>query len=146
MRDRIYNDLTVALKARDTEKAGVLRMLLASMKNAEIDNRGKEMTDVDYLAIVKKEVKKRKDSIEAFQGAGRDDLVKKESSEVALLSTYLPEELSDAEVKKAVQEIIAQSGVTSVQDMGKVMGMAMQKLKGRVDGSRVKTMAQDLLK
>lgn len=146
MRDRIYNDLTVALKARDTEKAGVLRMLLASMKNAEIDSRGKEMTDADYLAIVKKEVKKHKDSIEAFQSAGRDDLVKKESSEVALLSAYLPEELSDDEVKKALQEVIVQSGATSAKDMGKVMGLAMQKLKGKVDGSRVKTLLQDLLK
>lgn len=146
MRDRIYNDLTVALKARDTEKAGVLRMLLASMKNVEIDNRGKEMTDADYLAIVKKEVKKRKDSIEAFQSAGRDDLVKKESSEVALLSAYLPEELSDDEVKKALQEIIAQSGATGAKDMGKVMGHAMQKLKGKADGSRVKTLLQELLK
>ncbi len=146
MRERVYKDLTLALKARETEKAGVLRMLISSMKNAEIDGRGKTLTDADYAAVIKKEVKKRKDAIDAFTQGGRNDLVEKETAELAVLSSYLPEELPDEEVKKAVQEIIAQTGATTVKDMGKVMGLAMQKLKGQVDGGRVKTVVQELLK
>ncbi len=146
MRERVYKDLTLALKARETEKAGVLRMLISSMKNAEIDARGKTLTDADYAAVIKKEVKKRKDAIDAFTQGGRNDLVEKETAELAVLSSYLPEELPDEEVKKAVQEIIAQTGATTAKDMGKVMGLAMQKLKGQVDGSRVKTVVSELLK
>ena len=141
---KIEQDLKQALKARDSFKLDVLRMLVAGIRNKEIEKKG-ELDKDEILAVIKSEVKKRKDAIEAFDKGGRDDLRDKEQKELEFLNTYLPEQLGEDEIKKAVQEAIEQVGATGPSDIGKVMGVAMGKLKGQVDGTIVKDIVQSEL-
>jgi uncharacterized protein YqeY len=130
------NNPDEAQRARDTVRLGTIRMLLAAIKQKEIDERI-ELDDGAVSSIVEKLIKQRKDSISQFQAAGRDDLVAAEQAELAVLQAYLPEQLSAAEVEAAVVAAIAESGATSVKDMGKVMGLLKPRLAGRADMGQV---------
>ena len=138
---RITEDMKTAMRAKDTVRLGTIRLLLAALKQKEIDER----IELDDAAlgnpiigsIVEKLIKQRKDSISQFQAAGRDDLVAVEQAELVVLQAYLPEQLSVAEVEAAVVAAIAESGATSAKDMGKVMGLVKPKLAGRADMGQV---------
>ena len=133
---RITEDMKTAMRAKDTVRLGTIRLLLAAIKQKEIDERI-ELDDTAVSNIVEKLIKQRKDSISQFQAAGRDDLVVIEQAELAVLLAYLPEQLSAAEVEAAVVAAIAESGATSAKDMGKVMGLVKPKLAGRADMGQV---------
>ena len=133
---RITEDMKTAMRAKDTVRLGTIRLLLAALKQKEIDERI-ELDDAAVSSIVEKLIKQRKDSISQFQAAGRDDLVAVEQAELVVLLAYLPEQLSAAEVEAAVVAAIAESGATSAKDMGKVMGLVKPKLAGRADMGQV---------
>lgn len=136
LKDRITDDMKSAMRARESERLATIRLLLAAIKQREVDERA-TLDDAALLAVVDKLIKQRKDSIAQFQAAGRDDLVAKESAELAVLQQYMPEQLSDAEVAAQVQAAIAQTGAAGPQDMGKVMGVLKGKLAGRADMTAV---------
>jgi uncharacterized protein YqeY len=133
---RITDDMKAAMRARDTARLGTIRLLLAAVKQREVDERI-ELDDAAVSGIVEKLIKQRKDSISQFQTAGRDDLVAAEQAELVVLQAYLPEQLSAAEVEAAVAAAIAESGASSAKDMGKVMGLLKPRLAGRADMGQV---------
>jgi uncharacterized protein YqeY len=133
---RIDHDLKEAMKAREAERLGVLRMLKASLKNAAIEKGGISyvLSEPDATAIVRKELKKRQDSIESFSKGGRPELAAKEQSEAEYLKVYLPQPLTPEELQALVAAAIADSGATSKKDMGAVMKLANERAAGRADG------------
>jgi len=133
---RITDDMKAAMRARETARLGTIRLLLAAIKQKEVDERI-ELDDAAVSSIVEKLIKQRKDSISQFQAAGRDDLVTAEQAELVVLQAYLPEQLSAAEVEAAVVAAIAESGAASAKDMGKVMGLLKPRLAGRADMGQV---------
>ncbi len=133
---RINDDMKAAMRARETERLGTIRLLLAAIKQREVDERI-ELDDAGVTAAIDKMIKQRKDSISQFEAAGRSDLVAKESAELAVLSAYMPAQLSDAEIAAELQAAIAQTGAAGPQDMGKVMGVLKPKLAGRADMTAV---------
>jgi len=133
---RITDDMKAAMRAKETARLGTIRLLLAAIKQKEVDERI-ELDDAAVCSIVEKLIKQRKDSISQFQAAGRDDLVTAEQAELAVLQTYLPKQLSAAEVEAAVLAAISESGAASARDMGKVMGLLKSRLGGRADMGQV---------
>jgi hypothetical protein len=133
---RITDDMKAAMRAKETARLGTIRLLLAAIKQKEVDERI-ELDDAAVSSIVEKLIKQRKDSINQFQAAGRDDLVSAEQAELVVLQAYLPEQLSNAEVEAAVVAAIAESGASSAKDMGKVMGLLKPRLAGRADMGQV---------
>ena len=133
-----------ASKEGQKGKSDILKMALASIKNAQIEVE-EELTDTDVEKLLKKEVKKIKDSIEQFTKMKRKDLVTKEKLQLETLESYLPEPLSEDEVKKVVEDKINEIGAQNMKDMGKVMGAVMKELEGKTDGNTVKNIVQDLL-
>ena len=133
---RIDQDLKAAMKAREAERLGVLRMLKSALKNAAIEKGGMdfELSEPDALAIVRKELKKRQDSVESFTKGGRPELAAKETSEAAMLSVYLPQAMTAEELQALVAGAIADAGASSKKDMGAVMKLANERAAGRVDG------------
>ena len=144
LKEQINKDLKEAMKAKDTQKRDALRLLNSAFKQIEVDER-KELTDEDVIKIIQKQVKQRNDSIEQYKDAGRDDLVAKEQQEIDYYKVYLPAQLSDEELENALKEIIAQTGATSMKDMGKVMGTATKALSGKADGKRINQAVKKLL-
>ena len=142
--EQIRADLTESMKARTAEKTSTLRMLQAALKNEQI-NLGHELSDEEALSIVRKAVKQRLDSIEQYEKAGRPELAAKERSEMDLLKTYLPPELSESELESGIREIIASTGAQSKKDIGKVMKEATAKYKGRAEGKKIQEIASRLL-
>ena len=136
LKARVTDDMKNAMRARDTARLGTIRLLLAAVKQREVDERI-ELDDAAISSIVEKLIKQRKDSISQFQAAGRDDLVAAEQAELVVLQAYLPEQLSSAEVEAAVTAAIAESGASSAKDMGKVMGLLKPRLAGRADMGQV---------
>jgi hypothetical protein len=138
---RITDDMKAAMRARETARLGTIRLLLAAIKQKEVDERieldDAALGDPIIGSIVEKLIKQRKDSISQFQAAGRDDLVTAEQAELVVLQAYLPEQLSAAEVEAAVVAAIAESGAASAKDMGKVMGLLKPRLAGRADMGQV---------
>jgi uncharacterized protein len=133
---RINDDMKAAMRARETERLGTIRLLLSAIKQREVDERI-ELDDVAVTAVVDKMIKQRKDSISQFEAAGRADLVAKEKAELEVLSGYMPAQLSEAEIDAAVQAAVAQTGAAGPQDMGKVMGVLKPKLAGQADMTAV---------
>ena len=133
---RITDDMKTAMRAKETARLGTIRLLLAAVKQKEVDDRA-ELDDAAISSIVEKLIKQRKDSISQFQAAGRDDLVAAEQAELAVLQAYLPEQLSAAEVEAAVLAAIAEANATSPKDMGKVMTLLKPRLAGRTDMGEV---------
>ena len=136
LKEQITEDMKAAMRAKDTAKLGTIRLLTAAMKQKEVDERV-ELDDNMVLAIIEKMIKQRKDSITQFEAGGRQDLADIEKSEVAVLSTYMPAALSDAEVQAEVAAAVAAVGAAGPQDMGKVMGVLKPKLAGRADMTAV---------
>lgn len=147
LKQQIQNELKQSMLARDELKTSVLRMLLSGITYYEINKGGAgyEATDEDVLAVVDKQVKQRKDSIEQFEKANRQDLADKEKAEMVLLSVYMPKQLTEEEIKSLVQNAITELGATSPADMGKVMGFLSPKIKGKADGGMVSTMVKEQL-
>lgn len=136
LRDRVHEEMTAALRAGDKVRLGALRMLSAAIVNREKDVLH-ELSDDEVREVAAREVKKRTESIEAFEGAGRTELAQKERAEREVLRTYAPEQLGEAEVDALIEEAIAATGATSAKELGKVMGAVMAKAKGKVDGAVV---------
>ncbi len=132
LKERITDDMKTAMRAKDSERLGTIRLLQSAMKQKEVDERI-ELDDVAIVAIVDKMIKQRKDSIAAFEQAARQDLVDKEKTELAVLSAYLPERLSAQELTDAVQAIVKELGASGPGDMGKVMGAVKTRLAGKAD-------------
>jgi uncharacterized protein YqeY len=141
LRDRITEDMKAALKARQSERLSAIRLLLAAIKQKEVDER-KELDDAAVIPVVERLIKQRRDSIEQFQAAGRTDLVAKETAELELLQQYLPQALSEAELAAAIDAAIAEAGAAGPQAMGKVMATLKARLAGRADMSRVSALVK----
>ena len=144
LKAQITEDMKAAMRARDAERLGTIRMLLAAIKQQEVDQRT-EPDDTAILAIVGKLIKQRRDSVTAYTEGGRQDLADKESAEIQVLQAYLPAQLSADAVATTVAEIIAQTGATGPRDMGKVMGAAKQRLAGQADMGLVSQLVKQAL-
>ena len=136
LKERITEDMKAAMRAKDTERLGTIRLLTAAMKQKEVDERV-ELDDAAVVGIVDKLIKQRKDSVEAFQKAGRTDLAAKEAAEITVLQAYLPARLSQEEIAAEVKAIVAELGAKGPGDMGKVMGAAKQRLAGKAEMGQV---------
>lgn len=136
LKDRISDDMKAAMRARQADRLSTIRMLLAAIKQKEVDERI-TVDDAQVLSITDKLIKQRKDSVAAFQQAGRADLVAKESAEIEVLQAYLPQQASADEVAAEVEAAVTASGAAGAQDMGKVMAILRGKLAGRTDLSKV---------
>ena len=132
LRERINEDMKAAMKARESDKLGAIRLLTSALKQKEVDERI-EITDDIVLGVVEKMLKQRKDSIEQFTAGNRMDLVAKEQFEVGILQIYMPEQMSDDELSMVLSEVIAETGATSAKDMGKVMNALRPRVAGRAD-------------
>jgi len=141
LKERITEDMKAAMRAGEKERLGCIRMITAAIKQREVDERI-TLDDAQVLSVLEKMIKQRKESLVQFQAGGRADLVAKESAEVALITGYLPAQLSEAELDSLIGEAISATGAQSVKDMGKVMGMLKQKAQGRADmgavGAKIK--------
>lgn len=135
LKAQLMDDMKAAMKAKEDgkQKLAVIRMVRSAIRQTEIDGQ-KELDDNDIIALISKEVKMRKDSIDEFKKGGREDLVAQTEAEIAVLMPYLPEQLSEEEVRALVKEAIAATNATTPKDMGKVMGQLMPKVKGRAGG------------
>ena len=136
LKDQINDDMKAAMRARESERLATIRLLLAAIKQREVDDRV-TLDDAGITAVIDKMIKQRKDSISQFEAAGRTDLVEKEAAELVVLTAYMPAQLSDAEIAAEVQAAVAQVGAAGPQDMGKVMGVLKPKLAGRADMTAV---------
>jgi uncharacterized protein len=132
IKSTLQEDIKTAMRAKDGDKLTTLRLVTAAIKQKEVDDRV-ELDDAGVLAILEKMVKQRKDSISQFQAGGRQDLVEKEQAELTIIAAYMPEQLSEAEVAKAVDAAVAQTGAAGPQDMGKVMAILKPSLAGKAD-------------
>ena len=151
LNQRIEDDLRAALRAGDKERLGCLRMVKAKAQEKQIELRGKkgseaELSDDDVMNVVSAYAKQRRDSIESYERAGREDLVAKERAELEILAAYLPQPMSEAEVSAIVDEAVRESGASEPKDMGAVMKLVMPKVKGRADGKLVNRIVQSRLK
>lgn len=144
LRAQIKDDIKTAMKAKDVQKRDALRLLDSALKQIEVDER-KELTDDDVMAIIAKQIKQRNDAASQYKDAGRDDLLEKELSEIAIYETYLPAQMSDDELAEALKAIIAETGAESMKDMGKVMGAAKAKIGSQADGKRINECVKALL-
>jgi len=144
LRTDIKDEIKAAMKAKETEKRDALRLLDSAFKQIEVDER-RDLSDEDVIKIIRKQVKQRVDAATQFRDANRIDLAEKEESEIAFFEIYLPKQLSDDELKDAVQAVITAVGATSMKDMGKVMGNASKELAGKADGKRINECVKALL-
>lgn len=145
IKNTLQKRINEAMKAKDDVKVMTLRMLSAAITNAEIEKNREDLTEEEEMAVVKREAKKRKDAIEAYGKAGALERAKKEEKELAILSEFLPEEMSDQDLKKIVEETVDEMNASSMADMGKVMGVVMKKIKGEADGNRVSALVKEKL-
>ena len=144
LRERLNEEMKAAMKAREQEKLGALRLLLAAVKQREVDERI-TLDDAGVVAVVEKMIKQRRDSISQYEKGARQDLADKERFEISVLEAYLPQQLSQAEIDAAVAEAIASSGAKSPADMGKVMAIVKPKLAGRADMGKVSALVKGKL-
>jgi uncharacterized protein YqeY len=143
-KEKLTKSLKEAMKAKDERRKRVVRMALASIKNAEVDKRG-ELDESEVLAILQKEVKARHETIEGAIQAGRDDLRTEAEAEITILEEYLPKALSHEELEALVKEAIAEAGATSPKEIGQVMKVLMPKIRGRADGKEANQIVRELL-
>ena len=136
LKDRITEDMKAAMRAKDQPRLSAVRLLLAAMKQKEVDERV-ELADADVLAIIEKMIKQRRESIAQYESAGRKDLVEGEQFELKVLSESLPQQLSETEIAEAIGAALAESGAAGVKDMGKVMALLKPRLAGRADMGKV---------
>jgi uncharacterized protein len=136
LKDQITEDMKSAMRAKDSARLSTVRLLLAAMKQKEVDERV-ELSDADVLAILEKMIKQRRESIAQFEKAARQDLADKEKAEIQVLAGYLPQQLSDAEIQNEINSVISQTGASGAKDMGKVMAALKGRLAGRADMGKV---------
>ena len=141
LRDRLNDDMKAAMKARDQERLGALRLALAAVKQREVDERI-TLDDAAVVSVIEKMIKQRRDSIAQFEKAARQDLADKEKFEISVIEAYLPKQLSQGEIDAAVAQAIASTGAKGPQDMGKVMGVVKPKLAGRADMGKVSALVK----
>ncbi|MBO6204983.1 MAG: GatB/YqeY domain-containing protein [Selenomonas sp.] len=144
LKEQLTADMKEAMKNKEKERLAVIRMVRGAIRQQEIDGQ-KELGEEDVIAVISKEVKMRRDSIEEFQKGGREDLVEKTQAEIDVLMPYLPAQLSEDEVRELVKAAVEQTGAATPKDMGKVMGVLMPKVKGRADGKMVNTIVKSFL-
>ena len=144
LRQTISEDMKSFMRAKDTARLGAVRLLQAAIKQKEIDDQV-ELKDEDILSVIQKMLKQRKDSIEAYQKASRDDLIAQEELEVEVLNKYMPEQLSDYEVNEIVTTVIQEMNVSEMKDMGKVVGALKSKLSGKADMANVSKIVRSKL-
>jgi uncharacterized protein len=144
LKDRIQEDMKAAMKARESQRLSAIRLLLAAVKQREVDER-KDLSDAEVVSVVEKMMKQRRDSIAQYTSANRRDLADAETFELNLLAGYLPKQMSDAEVAQAVEGALAQTGAKVAADMGKVMGVLKTKLAGRADMAKVSALVKSKL-
>ena len=145
LRDKISEDLIAAMKSKEAARLSVLRMMKAAVRNKEIDSR-QELEDAQVLQVLMSLIKQRKDSVEQFAKGGRQDLADKESAEIKVIEAYLPAGVTDEEIASTITAVIAETGATSVKDMGKVMKACMARFSGRpVDGGKVSELVKTKL-
>jgi uncharacterized protein len=142
--DRLSEEIRQAMKAGDRTRLQTLRLLATSVRNREVE-LGRDLTEEDLVVVATREVKRRKEAAEAYERGGRPELAEKERAEEAVLEGYLPEQLSEEEIRAAVEEAIAATGASGPGDLGVVMGRVMGRLKGRVDGSEVNRLVRERL-
>lgn len=138
LKGQIQDDMKIAMKAGDKDRLKVVRLILAAIKQSEVDQRT-ELTDAQVLGILNKMIKQRRDSVAQFRDGGRDDLADGEQDEIAVIERYLPEQMSEEELDAVIAKAIADTGAESIRDMGKVMGAIKANAEGRADMARVGT-------
>lgn len=144
LKSRISDDMKLAMKAGEKERLGTIRLILSAIKQQEVDSR-KDLDDNDILAILDKMSKQRRESIDQFEKAGRDDLAGKEKAELEILQTYLPSQLGDDEIQTLIDEAIEATSAEAMKDMGKVMGILKPKMQGRADMAAVSAQVKSRL-
>lgn len=142
--EQIQKDLATALKDKKEVEISTLRLLLSEIHNKKIEKQS-ELSDEDVVVVLRKEVKKRQEAIEAYRRGKRDDLVKKEREELEILSKYLPQEMGSEELEKIIKEVVSQLGRGGSQNFGWVMGEVMKRVKGRIDGAKVAQAVRKLI-
>ncbi|MGH8171606.1 MAG: GatB/YqeY domain-containing protein [Rhodanobacteraceae bacterium] len=136
LKHQITEDMKTAMKAGEKDRLGVIRLILAAVKQREVDERI-ELDDAQVLAVIEKMIKQRRDSIQQFRAAAREDLATKEEYEVGVIQAYMPAQLGDAEIEAIIVKAIADSGATSAKDMGKVIGLVRPQVAGRADMGKI---------
>jgi len=144
IKQTISEDMKTLMRAKDTARLGAVRLLQASIKQKEVDERI-ELTDDQVLSVIQKMLKQRKDSIEAYLKANRQDLIDQEQLEIDVLTKYMPEPLSDSEVSKIIDDVIAEVNATDMKDMGKVVGVLKSQISGRADMGQVSKIVREKL-
>ncbi len=142
--EKLMEDLKKAIKEKDQIRVSVIKLLRAELKNAKIAKMA-DLTEEDFIKIVRKEIKKREEAIDMYKKGGREDLAAQEEKELGILKEYLPPQLSDEELEKIIDEVIEEVGATSMKDMGKVMKEVMARVSGRADGSKVSAIVKSKL-
>jgi uncharacterized protein len=148
LKEQIGEDIKTAMKAKDKLRLQTVRGIKKAILDKEVELRPQgqdSLTPEQEIELLSQQAKQRRDSIEQFTNAGRDDLAEQESQELAIIETYLPEQLSDEEVARVIDELIAASGATTMKDLGKVMGPAMKQLKGKADGKKIQELVKSKL-
>lgn len=144
IKDRIVEDMKSAMRAQEKDRLATIRLILAAFKQREVDERI-ELSDEQVLATLNKMIKQRRDSVEQYESGGRTDLAQKEAAEITLIQSYLPAQLSTAEIEQAVAAAIQEAGAASAKDMGKVMGLLKAKLQGKADMTVVSSKVKEKL-
>jgi len=148
LKEQIGEDIKTAMKAKDKIRLQTVRSIKKAILDKEVELRPQgqdSLTPEQEIELLSQQAKQRRDSIDQFQNAGREDLAAKESQELSIIETYLPEQVSDAEVETIIDQIIADSGAASLKDLGKVMGPAMKQLKGKADGKKIQALVKSKL-
>ena len=147
MREKFSSELKLAMKAGEKRRVGTIRMIMAALKDKDIEARGqgKTVSDENILALLQKMTKSRKESQEIYEKAGRADLATQESEEIAIIQSFLPSQMSQAEVEQAIAAAIAETGATSIKDMGKVVGALKGKHAGRMDFAKASALVKRML-
>jgi uncharacterized protein YqeY len=144
IKERIQEDMKTALRSQQKERLGTIRLMMAAVKQREIDERI-SLADEQVLATLNKMIKQRRDSISQYEAGNRPDLAQKEAAEITVIQQYLPAQLNETEIKQAVEAAIKESGATSAKDMGKVMGLLKAKIQGKADMTLVSAQVKELL-
>lgn len=145
LEERIQKDLVTAMKNRQENALAALRSIKTAIQNEKTNGAYHELTDADIVGLIQKLIKQRKESIDIYSQAGRDELADKEQKEMSVLMEYVPKQLTEEEVEVKVKEIIAETGASSMKDMGKVMGLATQRMKGLAEGKTISQIVKNLL-
>ncbi|KGA08253.1 MAG: GatB/YqeY domain-containing protein [actinobacterium acIB-AMD-7] len=146
LKEKLQSDLTDAIRAKDAVKSGTIRMLLAAITNEEVAGKAaKVLSDAEVITVLSREAKKRREAVEAYTNAKRDDLANKEKDEAAIITLYLPEQLSEADIKQLISEAIAQTNAAGPAGMGLVMKVLQPKIAGKADGGLVSSLVKAAL-